>query len=206
MTNNGTEWLPPDWDTDHVLYGIGYLFTAAYGATLPSDENLGDATLGWAASNWSYIGATDQGVTATFNPSMSNIQIEEQVMPVASLVSTATYQITFSMAEETLTNIKMAYGTGGSVSVTAPGTGQPGKSVLQLGSQGTIFPYLAAAILGQNDSGYPRVFYVPKIQSAGQVQTAFRRAAAERMYPVTLNALCDLSQMDVIDITAAATG
>lgn len=201
MPNNGTEFLPPAWDTDHVLYGIGYLFTAPYLTSLPSDVNLGDASA-WAAAQWSYHGATDQGVTTTFNPSMSNIQIEEQVTPVASLVATATYQITFSMAEETIDNINLAYGSGGTKTVTASGVGQPGKTVLRLSSN---FANLAAAILGANDLGFPRIFYIPKIQSAGQVQTAFRRAADKRMYPVTLNALCDLSQMQVIDITSAGS-
>lgn len=202
MPNNGTEYLPPDWDTDNVLFGVGYLFITPYGTALPSDENLGDASQ-WAASNWDYVGATDQGVTTTFNPSMSNIQIEEQVTPVASLVSTATYQITFSMAEETISNINTAYGAGGTTTTTAAATGQPGKTVLRLSSN---FALLAVAILASNEEGYPRVFYVPKVNSAGQVQTAFRRAADKRMYPVTLNTLCDLSEMEIIDITAAATG
>ena len=65
------------------------------------------------------------------------------------------------------------------------------------------FSYLAAAVLGTNPLGYPRVFYIPKMQSAGQVQTAFRRAADKRMYPVTLNALCNLNLIQIIDITGA---
>lgn len=202
MPNLGTEFLPPGWNTNNVLYGVGYLFTAAFGTAMPSDENLGDSSQ-WTASNWTYAGATDQGVTTTFNPSMSNLQIEEQPTPVASIVSTATYQITFSMAEETIDNINTAYGAGGTKVATAAGIGQPGKTVLTLSSN---FKILAAAILGANSLGFPRVFFVPKVNAAGQVQTAFRRAADKRMYPVTLNALCDLSQMEVIDITAAATG
>lgn len=201
MANDGTEFLPPNWTTGNVLFGVGYLWTANFGTALPSDANLGDSAQ-WQLSNWSYAGATDQGVTLTFNPSMSNLQIEEQVTPIASLVSTATYQATLSMAEETINNINLAYGAGGTITTTAPnvGTNQPGKQVLTLSSN---FKSLACAILGSNQQGYPRVFYIPKINSAGQVQTAFRRAADKRMYPVTLNALCDLTQIQVIDITAA---
>src|SRR6185437_974828 len=161
MSNDGTEFLPPSWTTGNVLFGVGYLWTAAFGTALPSDQNLGDSTQ-WQASNWSYAGATDQGVTLTFNPSMSNLQIEEQVTPIASLVSTATYQVTLSMAEETINNINLAYGAGGTITTTAPnvGTNQPGKTVLNLSSN---FKSLACAILGANQQGYPRVFYVPKI-------------------------------------------
>lgn len=201
MANDGTEFLPPSQNTGNVLFGVGYLWTAAYGTALPADVNLGDSTQ-WLLSNWSYVGATDQGVTLTFNPSMSNLQIEEQVTPVASLVSTATYQITLSMAEETINNINLAYGNAGVQTLTAAnvGSNQPAKTVLNLSSN---FQNLAAAVLGTNPLGYPRVFYVPKVNSAGQVQTAFRRAADKRMYPVTLNALCNLNQIQIIDITGA---
>ena len=201
MANDGTEFLPPGWTTGNVMFGTGYLWTAAYGMSLPADMNLGDSTQ-WILSNWNYVGSTDQGVTLTFNPSMSNLQVEEQVTPIASLVSTATYQITLSMAEETINNINMAYGNAGTQIQTAAnfGTNQPAKTVLNLSSN---FKYLAAAVLGTNPQGYPRIFYIPKMQSAGQVQTAFRRAADKRMYPVTLNALCDLSLIQIIDITGA---
>lgn len=201
MANDGTEFLTPNWTTGNVLFGVGFLWTANYGTSLPADVNLGDSTQ-WLLSNWSYVGSTDQGVTLTFNPSMSNLQIEEQVTPIASLVSTATYQITTSLAEETLNNINLTYGNGGTITQTAAnvGTNQPAKSVLNLSSN---FKTLAVAVLGSNQQGYPRIFYVPKVNSAGQVQTAFRRAADKRMYPLTLNALCDLSQIQVIDITGA---
>ena len=201
MPNDGTEFLPPNWTTGNVLFGVGYLWTAVFGTPLPTDANLGDSAQ-WQIANWSYVGATDQGVTLTFNPSMSNLQIEEQVTPIASLVSTATYQVTLSLAEETINNVNLAYGAGGNIATTAPnvGTNQPGKTVLSLSSN---FKTLTCAVLGANQQGYPRVFYVPKVNSAGQVQTAFRRAADKRMYPVTLNALCDLSQIQCIDITAA---
>ena len=201
MANDGTEFLPPNFNTGNVLFGVGYLWTAAFGTALPADVNLGDSSQ-WALSNWTYIGSTDQGVTLTFNPSMSNLQIEEQVTPVASLVSTATYQVTLALAEETLNNINLAYGAGGTLTQTAAnlGSNQPAKTVLNLSSN---FASLACAILGANSLGYPRIFYIPKVNSAGQVQTAFRRAADKRMYPVTLNALCNLNQIAVIDITGA---
>jgi hypothetical protein len=201
MANDGTEFLPPGQNTQNVLFGVGYLWTSPYNTALPADVNLGDSSQ-WLISGWSYVGATDQGVTLTFNPSMSNLQIEEQVTPIASLVSTATYQVTLSMAEETLNNINLAYGNAGTQTLTAAnaGSNQPAKTVLNLSS---TFQNLACAVVGSNQEGYARVFYVPKVNSAGQVQTAFRRAADKRMYPVTLNALCNLNLIEIIDITGA---
>lgn len=202
MPNNGTQFVPPAYDVTNVLFGIGYLLTAPSGTPLPADIDLGDSSkwLTMTPTPWTYHGSTDQGVQNQFNPNMNDINIEEQVTPAASLVNTATFQITTAMAEETIDNINFAYGAGGTKVVTAAATGQPGKTVLNLSSN---FKTLAAAILGKNKLGFPRVFYVPLVNSAGQVQTNFRRAADKRMYPVTLNALCDLSQIQIIDITAA---
>jgi hypothetical protein len=201
MTNLGTEFVAPSYDTTQVLYGVAYLFTAPYGTSTPSLDNLGDSTQ-WAASSWVYNGATDQGVQNSFTPNMSLIQIEETPIPVASLVSTATFQITLSLSEENLVNINLAYGGGGTIQTFTSGAGQPAMGQLNLSHN---FATLACAILGQNNLGYPRVYYVPKIQSAGTVTTNFRRAANARLYPITLNALCDLSQIVIYDITGNAT-
>jgi hypothetical protein len=198
MPNPGTEFLPPAYTSSQVLFGNGYLWTAPFATALPADIDLGDLTK-WIG--WTYVGGTDQGVQIQFSPNMNEINIEETPIPIASLVQTATFQISASLSEETLVNINLAYGGGGSIATQAQATGVPGKKTLTLSSN---FATLACAILAKNDLGFPRVFYVPKIMSAGQVQTNFRRAADKRMYPITLNSLTDLANCQVIDIISAA--
>jgi hypothetical protein len=198
MPNPGTEFLPPAYSSSQVLFGNGYLWTAPFATALPADIDLGDLTK-WVG--WTYVGATDQGVQIQFSPNMNEINIEETPIPIASLVQTATFQISAALSEESLVNINLAYGGGGSIATQAQATGVPGKKTLTLSSN---FATLACAILAKNDLGFPRVFYVPKIMSAGQVQTNFRRAADKRMYPITLNSLTDLANCQVIDIISAA--
>lgn len=194
-------YTPPNYVTNNVLYGVGILFTAIPGTALPSDQNLGVASA-WTSLGWAYVGATEAGVTVTFNPSTQDINIEEQPTPVAVIVSTATLQVTCSLSEETLTNVNMAWGNGGSIAVTPAGAGQPGKSVLTLS---TNFAAMAAAVIGKNQQGYARVLSIPQVMSAGQVQTAYRRAAQQRLYPMTLNATCPFNQITWSDLTAVAT-
>src|SRR5215472_2208979 len=194
-------YTPPNYVTNNVLYGVGIAFTAIVGTAVPSDQNLGVATA-WTGLGWAYIGATEAGLTVTFNPSTQDITIEEQPTPVATVVNTATLQVTCSLSEETLTNVNLAWGNGGSVAVTAPGAGQPGKSVLTLS---TSFAQMALAVIGKNQSGYARVLSIPQVMSAGQVQTAYRRAAQQRLYPLTLNAVCPFNQITWTDLTAIAT-
>jgi len=168
---------------------------------MPSDQNLGVGTA-WTGLGWAYVGATEAGVTVTFNPSTQDINVEEQPTPVAVIVNTATLQVTCSLSEETLGNVNLAWGNGGSVATTPPGAGQPGKSVLTLS---TNFASMACAVIGKNQQGYARVLSIPQVMSAGQVQTAYRRAAQQRLYPLTLNATCPFSQITWTDLTAIAT-
>ena len=86
--------------------------------------------------------------------------------------------------------------------VTPAGAGQPGKSVMTLS---TNFASMAAAVIGKNQQGYARVLSIPQVMSAGQVQTAYRRAAQQRLYPLTLNATCPFNQISWTDLTAVAT-
>lgn len=200
MANNGVEFNPPRWGTVDVLYGTGFLYYAAVGTALPADVDLGDSTK-WQAGGWTYPGATDQGLSITFTPRMTELGIEEQPIPVAEIVETATFMVETALAEETLTNINLAYGAGGAITTVAASAGQPGKQTLRLSSN---FAQLTVAVLAKNDLGYPRVFNVPVVMSTGTVKTDFRRAAAKRTYPLSLSSLVDLDQCEIIDIRSPA--
>jgi len=199
-------YTPPAYTTTNVLYGVGIVFTSpnpspGVGATVPSDANLGVGSA-WLGAGWSYVGATEAGVTLTFNPTTQNIAIEEQPTPVGVAVNTADLQITCNLSEETLTHINTAWGNGGTIATTPAGAGQPGKSVLSLS---TSFQTLSVALVGMNQLGFARVLYIPVVVSAGQVQTAFRRAAQQRLYPLTLSAICPFNSITWTDLTAVAT-
>lgn len=192
---------PPNPTPGNVVVGQAIVFTAQVGTSLPSDQNLGVAA-SWTGGGWTYIGATDQGVSLNWNPSTVEIRIEEQPTPVATLVDSATIQVTFDLSEETLVNVNLAYGNSGTIATTAAGASQPGKQVLSLS---TNFTQLACAVVGKNQLGFARVMSIPIVMSAGTVATTFRRAAAQRMYPCTLNAVCAFSAIQWVDLTAIAT-
>lgn len=194
-------YTPPAVTTTNVLYGLGLVFTAPQGTALPSDQNLGVGA-SWLSGGWSYIGATDAGVTLTWTPSVVDLNIEEQPTPVAKVVDKATAEIGFNFSEETLSNINTSYGGAGTIAVTAPGAGQPGKSVLTLSLN---FPTLACAVVGKNQLGFARVLSVPGVMSSGTVATSYRRAANQRLYPCTFGAVCPFSQIQWTDLTAIAT-
>lgn len=194
-------YTPPAYTTGNVIYGTGVLFTAAVGTAVPSDANLGVGTA-WTGLGWAYVGALLDGVTVTFAPTTQDINIEEQPTPVGVAITTATLTFTANMSEETLANVNLAWGNAGSLAVTPAGAGQPGKTVLTLS---TNFSQVAAAIVGKNAYGYAGVLEVPQMISAGQVQTAYRRAAQQRVYPLTLNSVCPFSSITWSYLTSPAT-
>jgi hypothetical protein len=194
-------YTPPSYTTTNVLYGVGILFTAVPGTPVPADAFLGYGT-SWTGNGWAYVGGTLDGVTLTFAPTTQNIVIEEQPTPVGVAVNTADLTVTANLSEETLGNVNLAWGNGGTLAVTSPGVSQPGKTVLTLS---TVFQNMSLALIGKNQQGYARVLYIPTVVSAGQVQTAYRRAAQQRVYPLTLSAICPFNQITWTDLTALAT-
>lgn len=192
---------PPSYTTGNVILGTGILFTAATGTSVPSDANLGVGTA-WTGLGWAYVGALLDGVTVTFNPTTQDINIEEQPTPVAVAVTTANLTITCNMSEETLANVNLAWGNAGSIAVTSAGAGQPGKQVLTLS---TTLTQVACALVGKNAAGFAGVLQIPQVISAGQVQTAYRRAAQQRVYPLTLNSVCPFNNITWTYLTSPAT-
>lgn len=194
-------YTPPAFNIQNVLYGTGILLVSAVGTSVPSDQNLGVGSA-WLGLGWNYIGSTEAGVTLTFNPATQNLMVEEQPTPAAVAINTADIQLTTSMSEETLSNVNTAWGNAGTIAVTPAGAGQPGKSVLTLSLN---FQQVAAVLIAKNQLGYARVLYVPQMISAGQVQTAYRRAAQQRLYPLTLSAVCPFTSITWTDLTSVAT-
>jgi hypothetical protein len=188
----------------NLLYGVQRFYLAPYTvATDTAEPNVADTvTLGtdWGGG-WVLQGFTTGGLVMDWKPKTNDMMVEESSIPGAIAVDTIDLSLSTELAEATLANMKTAFG-GGKITVTAPGVGQPGKSVLTLSSSLDV---LCAGFEGTNAVGMPRRVYIPKVISVADVKTNFRRAADLQTYPTTLRAICDPTQVVITDITAAAT-
>ena len=184
----------------NVLIGTATLYTAPFGTAFPADTVVAGAAWG---SPWTYIGGTEEGVTVAYSTQSNDIYIEENAIPAITAVTQATFELRFSLSEDTLDSIKLAYGASGTLATVSSGTGIAAKKKLTLSSTLTK---LACGFEGVNAAGFARRVFVPAVLSVGSVETAYRRAANNRAYPVVLRAVCDPSTIEFDDWTAAAAG
>lgn len=199
----------PRYNADFVLTGPAQLWIQPYvfgtPAVLPADTIL---LGGLWTSPWRAIGATKEGVTGRFARQVQNINIEEQNTPVDQKTTSAAFTFTAQLSEDTLETIRDAYG-GGTIVVTAPGAGTKGKKTLTLSEE---LQYLA---MGFETLASPRAaviteepwrrMLIPKISSAAEVETPYRRADSQRVYPVTFTSLVPIASCPIIELNADAT-
>lgn len=199
----------PRYNADFVLTGPAQLWWQPWifgtPAALPADTV---ALGGLWPSSWVAIGATKEGVTAEFQRTVTDIMIEEQNTPVDQKTATAHFNFTAILSEDTFETMQLAYG-GGTITTTAAATGVKGKKTLVLSEE---LQYIA---VGLESFGAPRTgmtggevpwrrILVPKVASSAQIQTPYRRAASQRLYPVTFTSLSAISTMTIVELNASA--
>jgi hypothetical protein len=190
--------MAPTRDVTNVLVGISWLYLAPGDTAMVADSVAYGGT--WTAP-WTYVGATEEGVSQSFERDINFHRIEEQSSPVAVTVNESTISISTNLAEHTLENMKTSFG-GGEIVTTAAGTGQIGKKTLTLSDE---LDFLAVGLEGKNPEGFFRRLYIPRVVSVASVETAHRRSETKKLLPVTLQAVCDISEIEIVDMTAVAS-
>lgn len=174
-------------------------------AALPADTLLlGDA---WT-SPWKAVGATKEGVSARFDRTVTNITVEEVSQPVDQRTSSSGFTFTMQLSEDTLDTMLLAYG-GGTITTLAAAAGTKGKKTLVIAEE---VDYIS---IGLESMAAPREavtsetpwrrMVIDKVSSAAQVETAYRRAANQRVYPVTFTSLTPIADCPIVELDADAT-
>jgi hypothetical protein len=199
----------PRYTGNNVLTGPAQIWTQPYSFTTPATLPADTIALGglWA-SPWTAIGATKQGIVVDINRQTTDITIEEQMTPVDQRTTAVHFNFTAQLSEDTLETMLLAYG-GGAITVTAAASAVKGKKTLVLHDE------LDYIVVGMESFAAPRVgmtggeipwrrVLVPKVSSAAQVQTPYRRATEQRIYPVTFSSLVPLSACTIVELNASA--
>jgi hypothetical protein len=200
--------LTPQYVRRNILTGQAALFLAEYDpdvpAVLPDDEEpLG---FDWA-SPWEPAGATLEGISVTFAREATDIRIEEQTTPVDQKTTSAGFTISATLSEDTLDTMRYAYG-GGTITTVAAGTTTHGKQRLVISDEVEHF------VLGLEGQAKPRTgiatpwrrVLIPDVTSVAEVETAYRRAEQQRVYPATFTSLVPVSEIVIEELNALPTG
>lgn len=185
----------------NVLVGPATLYTAPANTARPTDRTALGAT--WPAP-WTYIGATEEGVSLVVGTDTTDILVEEQSIPVAVSVNKSNIAVNFALAEDVIENIKLSYGRGAITTSVAgtPGTGPPAMKTLTLSDTLDQLAVGFETSMPTNVAFWRRV-YIPSVLSLADVTTAYRRAANNRSYNTSLRAVCPTSSIQIYEQTAA---
>lgn len=193
------------YNADNVVVGNAMLMIALWDKTtllpMPDDDTplFEPSDVGWGA-DWISAGATSEGFKVNVQTSTTQITIEEQSTPVGETVESKAISIDAILAEATMTAMKYSWG-GSDIVHTAAATGVPGKDTMTLTDDIT---YYTTVLESRNFNGMARRLYIPKVSITGSGEVAFRRSADKQMFPVSAASLCKPTDIEVVDITAAA--
>jgi len=194
------------YDANNVVVGHAMLMLSPWSATDPVvdlaafDEvplfTPDDAA--WA--DFVSAGATNEGFKVNVETSTTQITIEEQSTPVGETVESKAIGIEAVLAEATLESMRYSWG-GGVITVTAAAAGVAGKRSMRLSDD---IEYFVGVLETRNFNGLARRLAVPKMSITGSGEVSFRRAADKQMFPIRAASLCKPSDIQIVDITAAA--
>ena len=154
---------------------------------MPVDANpVFDAHL----APWVTSGATEDGFRFTMGKTTQEHTIEEQSTPAIVAITARTARIQCTLSEDTLEAMALAWGTGTITAVAA-------KKTMVLDENVQV---VAALLEMANKQGKARRIMIPQMVASGDVETAFRRAAAKRTYPLNLVAICAPSAIQIVDM------
>jgi hypothetical protein len=191
--------MPATVNANNVALGVGDLYTAPKDTVQPTDALIISNAI---PTPWVFVGATKEGFTLTYSQTTVEIDIEEQSLPVNTLKSTTKFEIGGSLSEDTMPNMALAYsGVLTAIAAGSVGSGIAAKTLVQLTD---TLGMVAVCMRLINPAGFARLVYIPRVVQGGNVATAMRRVAEQRLYPVTFSATpVHTSDIQILDFPSA---
>jgi hypothetical protein len=152
-------------------------------------------TTAWESAAWVGAGATDEGFKVHVETSLTDVMVEEQATPVAETVESKLITIEAALAEDTLETMRLAW-NGNTIATVA---GPPANRTMALQDQVNFW---TVCLEMKNLLGFARRIYIPKATINGSGDTAFRRAADKRLFPVRVSSICPTSAIVITDMQA----
>jgi len=185
LTVGGAEESADDWVCTRVRFELWEPTPARFAridavrlqGTLYAIEPGGDAPGMSLSSPYTDVGYTEDGVTINYTVDVTNINVEEETLPIAARIASGGegVEVVCNMAEGSLFNIDKAIA--GSVL---------SGNILTIGAG--VLKEMSIKLKGITPGGFIRTYEFPKVVAVGAVGMSFRRAG-KTIVPVTFRAL-----------------
>lgn len=163
----------------NAIAGPAAVWTAPFGTAEPADSAI-SAT--FAASGWTDVGGTLDGVTITAENEFFELAMDQVVDLVGRVQISRNLQVATQLAEPTLANLTVAL-NGGTVAASASyGTFTPATL-----TAGVAPTYKALALEGLAPGGFRRWLFFRKVLSIESIEIPYKKDG-QSVYPVTFGA------------------
>jgi hypothetical protein len=176
----------PSIDTGNVIIGVGYLYHAAADTAEPATA---PGPGGAAPAGYTYVGATQEGVTLNLDREVNQHYVEESSIQVFSTPGNSTFTIELQLAESTLANWKLGVG-GGSIA----------SDVLTLSDTLDI---VALYLDMPGPDSERRTVYIPRANSVGGLEVSLRRNESKQLITASFQSACALDEIVITDDAGA---
>ncbi len=133
------------------------------------------------------IGYTEDGVRMEYNPTIADVDVEEDTFPIERVITKEEISVIVNIAEASLANLEHAI-AGGSLA----------GAVVTIG--GGTMQEIAARIVGEAPAGGTRTIYLPYVNPTGMVGMPFRRGE-KTVVPITLKPFRNADGATICTIT-----
>ena len=193
-------------DATQVVAGHGTLYVAPLGTTLPTlDSTPGEYPVVWPAG-WVQVGYTDDGIDMVYTPTVKDITVDEEMSPVAKLLTEEKMSIEAKLAEATLANLNRAI----SASTYTDDSAGAGKAQVFKAGSGVI-NYVMVGVQGPAPgTNLARVIIVYKAVATAAVQMKMQRKD-KVVIPVKFEGVADSTKpagqrlFEIVDIAQGAS-
>lgn len=189
---------------NNLTMGPSFIYTSPTGTAEPADSAVTpDGYLTPPASPWVDVGGTESGVSFDIEDTITDLEVDQIIMPVGGRLTKRMIQVTTTMAEMTLANLNLAMNQG----LTIGEEGSFATADMSVGTSATQLPYTALCIYGWApllQTGRPalRRIIVRKVLSQPKVTLDYEQAKKGTV-AVTWKAYYISSGLSPIHITDA---
>ena len=173
----------PSITASNVVIGVAYLYTAAADTAKPASP---PGPAGAAPAGYTYVGATEEGVSLTMDREVEDHYVEESSIQVFSTPGNSTFSIECQLAESTLANWKLGVG-GGTIS----------SGLLTLSDTLDVVAIYLDGPAPTAAATNRRTIYIPRANSIGGLEVAYRRNESKQLITATFRSACALDEIEI---------